>query len=199
MRRCLFILLQSLIVWVAHNNPSCAQKTGDWTLNECIDYALKRNIQIRKNENSNRLSELNSDQAKAQRFPSVNAQVNQNFNWSRSSSANASGFSAVNGSTYSMNSGVTLFNYSRINNLIEQANLAIESGNYELETVKESISLSILNAYLQVLYAEEQVANSRKQIQASESQLNLAGERLALKVISEADYARSNHSLPVKG
>jgi two-component system response regulator LytT len=42
---------------------------------------------------------------------------------------------------------------------MKQADLDLEAGQYSLETTKESISLSILNAFLQVLYAEEQVKN----------------------------------------
>jgi len=64
-----------------------------------------------------------------------------------------------------------------------------------METTKESISLSILNAYLQVLYAEEQVKNSQKQIESTTEQLSLAKERLALQVISIADYAQVQSQL----
>jgi len=167
-----------------------AQQENIWTLDDCITYALERNITIRKNEVSNRRNELYAEQARAQRFPSLNASINQNFNWTNSNSGSATGFSGSNGSNYSLNSGVTIFNASRLSNQIRQADLDIESGKYQLETAKESISLSILDAYLQILYAEEQVNNSRKQIEATQGQLKLAVERLQLKVISEADYAQ---------
>jgi len=167
-----------------------AQQENIWTLDDCITYALERNITIRKNEVSNRRNELYAEQARAQRFPSLNASINQNFNWTNSNSGSATGFSGSNVSNYSLNSGVTIFNASRLSNQIRQADLDIESGKYQLETAKESISLSILDAYLQILYAEEQVNNSRKQIEATQGQLKLAVERLQLKVISEADYAQ---------
>ena len=167
-----------------------AQQENIWTLDDCITYALERNITIRKNEVSNRRNELYAEQARAQRFPSLNASINQNFNWTNSNAGSGTGFSGSNGSNYSINSGVTIFNASRLSNQIRQADLDIESGKYQLETAKESISLSILDAYLQILYAEEQVNNSRKQIEATQGQLKLAVERLQLKVISEADYAQ---------
>lgn len=165
-----------------------------WSLEKCIQYSLEQNIQVRKNILSNEATNLYAEQARAQRFPTLSAAVNQNFNWSKST-ATAATLSGSNGTSYSVNSGVTLFNYSRINNLIRQAELDIESGIYSLETVKESISLNILNAFLQVLYADEQVKNSRKQIESTESQLFLAGERLALKGISQAEYAQVNSQL----
>lgn len=178
-----------------HGLSIFAQQDSTWTLEKCINFAFERNIQIRKSEISNQRLGLYSEQAKAQRLPSVNASVSQNFNWSKSTTTGTSGFSGVNGSNYSVNSGVTIYNASRISNQIKQADLDIEGGKYSLETTKESISLSILNAYVQVLYAEEQVKNSNKQIESTISELNLAGERLALKSISISDYAQVKSQL----
>jgi outer membrane protein len=166
-----------------------AQQDTIWTLEKCINYAFERNIQIRKSELSNHKFGLYVDQAKAQRLPSVNASISQNFNWSKSNISGA-GLTGTNGSNYSVNSGVTIYNASRLANLIKQAELDLQGGTYSLETTKESISLSILDAFLQVLYAEEQVKNSTKQIESTASQLNLAKERLALQVISQSDYSQ---------
>ena len=189
------ILILSLIAVTGHGLSIFAQQDSTWTLEKCINFAFERNIQIRKSEISNQRLGLYSEQAKAQRLPSVNASVSQNFNWSKSTTTGTSGFSGVNGSNYSVNSGVTIYNASRISNQIKQADLDIEGGKYSLETTKESISLSILNAYVQVLYAEEQVKNSNKQIESTISELNLAGERLALKSISISDYAQVKSQL----
>src|SRR5512133_117733 len=172
-----------------------AQQDSTWTLQKCIEYALKQNIQVRKSELSNQRLGLYSEQAKAQRLPSLGASINQNFDWSRSTATGSSGLTGSNGSSYSANSGVTLYNYSRLTNLIKQAELDIQGGTYSLDTTKEAISLNILNAFVQVLYAEELVKNSSKQIESTESQLNLAAERLALKGISQADYAQVNSQL----
>ena len=101
--------------------------------------------------------ELYAGQAKAQKLPSVNGSIAQNFNWAKSNATGESGLSGSNNTSYSVSSGVTIFNASKLTNLIKQAELDIEGGNYSLETTKESISLNILNAYVQVLYAEEQV------------------------------------------
>ena len=172
-----------------------AQQDSIWTLEKCINYALEKNIQVRKSELSNQRYQYYADKAKAERFPSVNASVSQNSNWSRSTIAGESGYSGVNGSNLSVNSGVTIFNASKLTNQIKQAELDIQGGQYSLETTKESISLSILDAYLQVLYAEEQVKNSEKQIESTASQLNLASERLAMQVISKADFAQVKSQL----
>lgn len=130
-----------------------AQQDNTWTLEECINYALEKNIQVRKSELANQRYLTYAGQAKAQRFPSVNASVSHNFNWSKSNVSGENGLNGTNGSNISVSSGVTVFNGSKITNQILQADLDVQSGIYSLETTKESISLTILDSYLQVLYA----------------------------------------------
>jgi outer membrane protein len=189
-----FVIIFILIL-VAANNLTVAQQDSTWTLVKCIDYALSQNITIRKGELSNQRYGVYVEESKAQRLMSVNASVGQNFNWVRSTATGSSGLSGTNGSSYSVNSGVTIFNSSKITNQIKQSELNLEGGEYSLLTSKESISMSILDAYLQVLYTEEQVKNSEKQIMSSESQLNLAAERLRRQVISQSDYAQVKSQL----
>ncbi len=170
--------------------PLNAQEDNVWSLEECISYALEKNIQVRKSELANQRNQYYADQAKAQRFPSLNASLSHNFSWSRSDGEGQAGYSGINGSNVSVNSGITLFNASRITNLVKQADLDLQAGQYSLETVRESVSLSILGAYLQILYAEEQVKNSIRQIESTSGQVDLAAERLAVQLISQADYAQ---------
>jgi outer membrane protein len=188
------IVLLLYINLICISSVTKAQTDKTWTLQECINYAFEQNIQIRKSEISNQRFGIYADQAKAQRLPSVNGSINQNFNWTRNSTT-GTGLNGSNSSNYSVNSGVTIYNASKISNQIRQAELDMEGGTYSLETTKESISLNILNAFLQVIYAEEQVKNSMKQIESTASQLNLAQERLALQVISQADYSQVKSQL----
>jgi len=192
MRRTILILI---IVLITPGKYILAQQDAGWNLEKCIEYALEQNIQVRKGILNNERLGYYSEQARAQRLPSVNGSISQNFNWTQSNATASSGLTASNGSNYSVNAGLTLFNASRLSNQIRQAELDIESGIYSLETTKESISISILNAYLQILYAGEQVKNSEKQLLTTEGQLQLAGERLLLRGISQADYAQVKSQL----
>jgi outer membrane protein len=195
MRKLILILSFGLTVGTCHGMSLFLQQDSIWTREKCIDYALNRNIQVRKSELSNQQYRVYAEQAKAQRFPSANASIGQNFNWSKSTATGESGLTGSNGSSYSVNSGITIFNASKLTTLIKQAELSIESGKYSLETTKESLSLSILDAFLQILYAEELVHNSEKQIESTASQLNLAEERLVLRAIAQSDYAQVKSQL----
>lgn len=195
MRKLILIISIGVILMTCQNRSISAQQDSVWTLQKCIERAFDRNIQIRKSELSNQRFGLFAEQAKAQRLPSVSGSVSQNFNWSKSSLPASSAFTGTNGTNYSVNSGITIYNASRITNEIKQAELNLEGGKYSLETTKESISLNILDAYLQVLFAEEQVKNSRKQVESTAGQLNLAKERLDLQSISISDYSQVKSQL----
>ncbi len=171
-----------------------AQQNNSWTLDACINYALEQNIDVRKSKLSNSSQIYQLEQARSQRFPSVNANVNENFNWSKNSMGD-SNLEGTNSTSFSVSSSVTVYNFSKITNQIKQSELDVENGKYQIETVKESITLSVLNAFLQVLYAEEQVKNSMKQIESTTEQLNLAKERYDLHAISQADYLQVKSQL----
>ncbi len=167
-----------------------------WTLQQCINYALKQNIQVRKSDLTNNSNMENTLQARAQRFPSLNASAHQNFNWANSTDQNnVTTFAGANNTNYSLSAGITIFNGLRTENRIKQSVLDYQGGLFDAEALKETISLNVLNAYLQVLYAQEQVSNSKNQVKSTQDQLMLAEERLKLSVISQSDYLQVKSEL----
>ena len=167
-----------------------------WTLEECINYALSKNVQIQKADLSNDQNQLYSDQAQANRLPSVNASVRESFSWYKGFDSATGGYgNGSNSTNYTVNSSVALFNGEKLANKIKQAQLNLQSGHFYSESVKESVGLNILNAYLQVLYDVESVSNAEKQIVSTTEQLALAKERMDLGVISMSDYLQIKSEL----
>lgn len=168
--------------------PLSAQQK-QWTLAECIDYALNRNIQVRKADVSVGVGAINLQQAKDNRLPSLSASLGENYGWKQVTGTG--GDTYLDGSSRtsaSVSSGVTLFSGFQAQNEIKQAELNYKGLQYTKEVTGESVSLNIMNAYLQVLYAEEQVTNSRNQADATRGELALAKERLDLGAIANSDY-----------
>ncbi|WP_172668786.1 TolC family protein [Lentimicrobium saccharophilum] len=158
-------------------------------MDECISRALEYNLQVRQAGLSLEISQVNREQAAASRFPTLDASVRQNFAWS--DKQNVTGgyeFEGSNGSTASLNSGLTLFSGFRKQNSVKQASLDYQRALLDAESIRQDIALQVLDNYLQVLYAGELVNNSRNQLTSTGRQLELAGERLNLRIISMADY-----------
>lgn len=189
------LLIAALLIFFSAAGVKAQGKV--WTLQECINFALAQNIQVKKADLSNERFKLYAEQAQANRFPSLNASVRENVNWSKGfdSYAGTSGSGGTNNTNYSLSSSVSLFNGQKLNNKIKQAEIDLLSGSFNTETVKESVGLNILNAYLQVLYAHESVLNAQKQIEATTEQLALAEERLNLSVISMSDFLQIKSEL----
>ncbi len=169
-----------------------------WTLEECINYALSKNVQVQKTMLTNDRNQLTVSQAQANRLPSLNASASENFSWSKAFDYSTGLYGSSNGSnstSLSLNSSVSLYNGQKLANKIKQAQLDLESGKYNSDAVKETIGLNILNAYLQVLYDYESVANAEKQIASTTEQLNLAKERMDLGAISVSDYLQIKSQL----
>lgn len=191
-----------IILLIALNIPALLnaqpeEPTKKWSLTDCVDYAFEQNIQVRQSILTNLSNQVNWEQTNANKLPSVNASARQNFSWSNrnDTSTGNSNFTGNNSTSYSVSSSVTLYNGSRLNNLIKQAELDVQAGIYDSGTIKESVSISILNAYLQILFTEEQVKNAEKQIESTTEQLNLAQERLNLGIISQSDYLQVKSQL----
>ncbi len=171
-------------------------QTSKWTIQQCIDYAQQKNIQVQKTLLSTEMNKVDFNAEKASRFPTVGATARQNFGWAdKNSSGSTYAFSGSNSSTYSVTSSVTLYAGSKLKQSIKQSETNYKAGLFDSETMKETISLNIMDAFLQILYAEEQVKNCKNQVELTEKELNLAGERLKLSAISTSDYLQVKSQL----
>ena len=168
-----------------------------WTVDDCIQYALEKNIQVQKAQVSNDINEINLIYAKSAWYPSLSGSARQNFDWSNQSNTTTGStvFKGTNATNLSVNSGMTVYNGNKIRNNVKKSETDYEADKYNTEVIKETVSLNVLNAYLQVLYAEEQVKNSNNQITSTSEQLNLAGERLKLGAIANSDYLQVKSQL----
>lgn len=184
------------ILIFCNSNAQQANQDSVWTLQKCILYALQQNVSVQQAIVTNQGNLVRTKEAKADRFPSLGASVNQSFDWSKSYQNNAWGsYSGTNGTNYSVSSSVQLYNGLRTENSIKQSELSYQKGQYDVETMKDNISLNVVDAYLQVLYAEEQVKNSQSQVASTTEQLQLADERMQQGLISKSDYLQVKSEL----
>jgi outer membrane protein len=168
-----------------------------WTVNDCIQFALEKNIQVQKALVSNDINQINLEYAKAAWHPSLSGTARENITWNNQTNTTTGStvFKSTNGTNISLGSTVTLFNGKKIRNNVRKSEIDYEADKYNTEVIRETVSLNVLNAYLQVLYAEEQVKNSTNQIASTQEQLNLASERMKLGAIANSDYLQVKSQL----
>ena len=151
-----------------------AQDVEVMDLKQCIDYAWKNNIQVRQAELNVRQAELNKKQAKFAPYPSLNASYRHGGNFGRSIDFTSYQYvtSATHSAQVGLNLNVPVFQGLQLRNRLKQSFTEMQASQKDLEQSKESIGLSIAQAYLSILLAEEQVEVLKEQTKVTEAQLN---------------------------
>ncbi len=173
-----------------------AQKV--WTLQECIEHALKNNIQIKQAELNKELAGVNKDEAIGGMLPTLNAGANHNYYFGRSVDPTTYQFttSQIRSNNFSLTSSLVLFEGFRLQNSLKQSNLNYLSSKYDLQKIQNDISLNVVTFYLQVLYNKDLLKQAQEQTEASKIQRDRTAEMEKLGAASrgnlldiEAQYA----------
>jgi outer membrane protein len=145
-----------------------------WRLEDCISYAVKNNITVKQAQLTKNTAEVNYQQSKFERFPSLSANVSQNMNNGSSIDPITSNYVSqlVHSTSAGINASVTLFKGNYINNTIKQNELLVKQNELFVSEAKNNIVLSITEAYLQALYYKEGIEVAKNSIASSKEQLN---------------------------
>ncbi|MEO9571068.1 MAG: TolC family protein [Polaribacter sp.] len=160
-----------------------------WTLKECVNEALEKNISIQQNKLSLELAKKDVEIAKGNFLPNLNASTGGNLNF-------GSGFDYVTqnrvstsifGGSVSLSAGYTVFNGYRNTNTFKQAQLGVESSLLDLQKIENDISLFVVNGYLNILFAKENLNAVKVQYDISKKQIKAAEDRFNSGVIAKGE------------
>lgn len=136
-----------------------------WSLQECMDWALEHNLTVARQETTLEKSEIDKNTAQWSWVPNVNASAGENFNFGRGIGGdNTYEYGNSSSTSFSLNSGMTLFDGLATPNRIQLAKLNLESATADLEKVRDDIRVSVAKAYVQVLYNYEIADVAREQV-----------------------------------
>ncbi|MEM6360025.1 MAG: TolC family protein [Bacteroidota bacterium] len=180
----LFILL--LIVGFAKGQNA---ESYQWTLQECVDYALENSLDVQRNVLNLQDREINYDQAKWSRYPNLNGSTSYGPNWGRSINPNTNLFvnQRINSARANLNSSVTLFNGLNIRNTIKQTEYAFEASKQDLETSKNNVILNVINFYTNVLFTRELYENALSQVESTKEQVELTRKQVEAGALPRAN------------
>jgi outer membrane protein len=152
---------------------SAAAQPGKYTLEQCIETALRNNIQVRQSGLQVQAAEVAYRQSKANLLPDLNGSVTHGINQGRSIDPFTNTYidQKVNYASYAIGSGLVLFNGLSQQNNIRQNSLAYEASQLEEQQVKDNLTLNVILAYLQVLSNEDLVTQSAQQVLVTQKQV----------------------------
>ena len=159
------------------------------SLKDCIDRAIEKNISI-KNSSLDLLNSTENKKTAIGNFvPSFN--INGNHSWNTGLTQNITTGILENQTTEnsSMNISVAVDVFNGLANIrrLHRANLDLLAKKYQLEDMKEDISLLVANSYLQILFNKEQLDVQKSQLKISQEELKNAKEKFNNGVIPEGN------------
>lgn len=176
-----------------------AQNGKKWTLNDCINYALDKNIQLQQNKISLLESEEDVKDVKAALFPSLSFSTGHNIvnRPYRSNSATVNGTEIIssdskttyNGS-YSLSAQWTLWNGNRRLNSLKQQKKNREIAQLTVEETENMLKEQITQLFIQILYADESIAINKGTLEVSKATYERGKELFNEGSISKADLAQ---------
>ena len=148
------------------------QQGNIWSLQDCIDHAMENNLDIRLQRMEESRAGHDLTRSYANTLPSFNASSNASFNFGRSIDEVTNEFFTERVASQGMaaTTSLNLFaGFRTINNI--RYHMARQTAlRHDTENLKNTITLTIANAYLQILYFEDMKDVTREQVE-------LAGEQ----------------------
>jgi outer membrane protein len=162
---CFFFILIVQTITVAQSKK--------WTLEECVQYALENNITIKQSEFDSQLTKIDKKDAFGNFLPNLNASASHS--WNIGLNQNITTGLLENQTTQftsaDLNAGIDIYKGLQNQNRFRRSQLAIIGAQYQLNKIKDDISLNVSNAYLQILFNIENLKVQQEQLALNEKQL----------------------------
>ena len=173
-----------------------ANAAQGWTLDQCIEYAIENNIQVRQSDLNAQNNDVELNKAVSNRLPGVSASASQGWSFGRSITADNTYANTNTASTsFSIGADMTLFAGGRINGNIKMAELSLEAAKSDLERIKDDIRVQVAQAFIQIVYNRSILDVARNQVTIDSMQVERLTALAAIGKASSAEVASQNATL----
>ena len=137
------------------------------SLQDAVDIALEKNINIKQSELNLKNSELNKSDAIGNFLPNIGASANHQWNVGRGVNVTTNIIEEITTQFSSATASVGLPVYSGSRNVyqLHRANLEILASKYQLEDIKDDVKLFVANSYLQIMFNKEILKVQQSQLE----------------------------------
>lgn len=179
-------------------STECAAR--QWSLKDCIDYALANNIQLQKAK-VQQLSALEDiKQSQSALLPSLSLSTSQNVSynpWPEQGSAMIAGNKVqadvkkvyYNGS-YSLSGNWTVWNGGQNTNTVKLNKLAAEQARLDSAVTANNVLEQIAQLYVQILYSDEAISVTKESLKTSQANEERGKTMVSVGKMSKADLAQ---------
>jgi outer membrane protein len=185
MRKILIVLITGLLF----PQGVIYSQQKEWSLEECIKYAIENNIQIKQQVVMTGIQENSLDLAKMKLVPTVNGSLSHNYNFGRAlDQTTYTYYNQTLQTDYMYVGGETpIFNGMQNLNAIKKNKYEVLAAREDLQFIRDDVALNVALAYLQVLLNKDLVA-------ANQNQLNITLQQIekTKRLVEAGSVARGN-------
>lgn len=168
----------------------------EWTLAECIDYALENNLSIKQSSLAVENSEIAVNTAVNSRLPGLSASVGESLSFGRGlGDDNVYVNTNASQTNFSVGADVPVFNGFQIKHNIEQTRLDLKAATADLAKAKDDIRVAVAQAYVQILYNMEILDVAKSQVGIDSLQVERLAEMASNGKASRAEVSAQEATL----
>lgn len=160
-----------------------------WTIKECVDYALQHNISIKQADLDKQTAEVSKTDAIGSFLPTLSS--NLSHSWNIGLNQNITTGLLENQTTQftstGLNSNIVIYNGLQNQYRLRKSNLSILAAKYQIDKMKDDVSLNVANAFLQILFNKENLKIQNEQKQNTEKQMNRTKELVDAGSVPKGD------------
>ena len=173
------------ILLTAMLSVTAAAHSQQWTLDQCIEYAISHNIDIRKKDVQIQQRKVLLNTSRNEWLPEVEGQIAEQFSFGNYNSTTGSMRGDTSGSnndlsytTGRISASMNLFDGMKVRNKIVADRFSLEAATADLDKARKDIGIQIAIQYLQCLYQRSMAIEAQEQLSLSRQMVNRAQIRV---------------------
>jgi outer membrane protein len=167
------------------------QLQHEWSLEDCIQYAMENNIRIKQTVLNTEYNENLLKQSKLGQIPNLNGNASYTYSWGRALDQTTYQFTEneqINSINLGVSTSANLFNGLRVRNSILRNELDLMASYEDVEKVKNDISLVIAAGYLTILFNRELLGVAQNQLEITGQQVERTRKMVDAGKLAEGSF-----------
>ncbi|MCF8304434.1 MAG: TolC family protein [Bacteroidales bacterium] len=179
----------ALLVFIIGFSNLQAQEEKNWSLRECIDYALENNINVKQYELNIDRAEEDVLQSKLDMLPTLNGYASHGYAWGQTVDRFTNQFATerTRSNNFYASTQLTVFNGFQKMNTMKRDQLALKATKYDFDKYMDDISLQIATAYLNILFYKEMLDIRKNQLETTEMQVDRMQKLVDAGTLAQGD------------
>lgn len=178
-----------LLLFVLFTLKVNAQDTKEWSLEECINYALDNNISVKQQDLGIDYQEELLLESKLGILPDINGFVSHGYNWGQRIDPFTNEFATdrVRSNNLYLQGDLNLFSGLNQLNTIKRNMLDLQAAKLDADYYRDEVSITVAMEYLQTLYALELLEMANNQLDITNQTVDRTSKLVAAGTLAKGD------------